>query len=169
MGSDATAAEDFCAALHPRILGMLTLLVGDADVAQDLTQETLGRVWARWSEVREMSNPHAWAHQVALNLARSRWRRVAAERRARSRMEGMAAAPAEGADVADVLAVRTAVSALPRRQRTTLVLRYWSDLSVEETAQLLQCSPGTVKSQTAAAIRRLRRSGLFVPERTAHG
>lgn len=68
--------EALCTALQPELLGTLTLLLGDRAVAEDLTQETLGRVYARWAAVGRMESPRAWTYRVALNLARSRWRRL---------------------------------------------------------------------------------------------
>ena len=145
--------SDFCRELHPRLVGALALHCGDRDVAQELAQETLARVWERWSTVRDHPAPDAWAYRVAFNLAASRFRRGAAERRARARL---GPPDAHVADVDDALAVRAAVAELPPRQRAALVLRYFADLSVERTAEVLGCAPGTVKSLTSQAIATLR-------------
>lgn len=158
--------EAFCAALQPELLGTLTLLLGDRGVAEDLTQETLGRVYARWAAVSRMQAPKAWAYRVALNLARSWWRRLAAERRAGARLKSRGQVDPHEPDLAEALAVRAAVAALPSRQRTALVLRYWSDLGVEEVAALMGCSPGTVKSSTSRAIAHLRERAGLLPEET---
>jgi RNA polymerase sigma factor (sigma-70 family) len=100
-----------------------------------------------------MDSPEAWAFRVAFNLAASRFRRGAAERRARARL----GPPDDHAtDHADAVAVRQAVAALPRRQRAALVLRYFADLPVDRTAEVLGCAPGTVKSLTSQAIASLR-------------
>jgi RNA polymerase sigma-70 factor (sigma-E family) len=143
----------FCRDLHPRLVGALALHCGDRDVAAELAQETLARVWERWSTVERMDSPEAWAFRVGFNLAASRFRRGAAERRARARL-----GPADdhAPDAADALAVRAAVASLPPRQRSALVLRYFADLSVERTAEVLGCAPGTVKSLTSQAIASLR-------------
>lgn len=139
--------------MHPRLVGALALHCGDRDLAHELAQETLARVWERWSSVRAMDAPEAWAFRVAFNLAASRYRRAAAERRARARL----GAPDDHApDHADALAVRQAVAALPSRQRAALVLRYFADLPVDRTAEVLGCAPGTVKSLTSQAIATLR-------------
>ena len=66
-------------------------------------------------------------------------------------------------DTALRLAVRDAVAQLPERQRATLVLRYFADLSVREVATVLGCAEGTVKAQTSAAIDALRRAGILDP------
>jgi RNA polymerase sigma factor (sigma-70 family) len=139
--------------MHPRLVGALALHCGDRDVAHELAQETLARVWERWPSVAAMDSPEAWAFRVAFNLAASRFRRGAAERRARARL----GPPDDHAtDHADAVAVRQAVAALPRRQRAALVLRYFADLPVDRTAEVLGCAPGTVKSLTSQAIASLR-------------
>src|SRR4051812_3813807 len=146
-------ASAFCRELHPRLVGALALHCGDRDVAEELAQETLARVWERWSTVRAMDSPDAWAFRVGFNLATSRFRRAAAERRARARV-----GPVDDhqPDTASALAIRAAVAALPPRQRAAVVLRYFADLSVERTAEVLGCAPGTVKSLTSQAIASLR-------------
>ena len=70
---------DFCREMHPRLVGALALHCGDRDVAEELAQETLARVWERWSSVRSMDSPEAWTFRVAFNLSNSRFRRNAAE------------------------------------------------------------------------------------------
>lgn len=84
-GDDVDA---FCRELHPQLLGSLRLYLGDAETARELTQDALVRVIERWPQVATMDHPKAWAYRVAFNLAHSRLRRVAAERRA-----GLAQAP----------------------------------------------------------------------------
>ena len=152
MDEDVSA---FCARMRPRLIGALALHCGDIDVAEELAQEALVRVWDRWSSVRTTASPEGWTHRVAFNLAHSLYRRRAAERRARERA-GRVAAAAPEPDQADALAVRAAVAALPPRQRTALVLRYFSDLSIADTAIAMRCAEGTVKSLTAQALAALR-------------
>src|SRR5688572_4978036 len=100
----------FCRVMHPRLVGALALHCGDRDVAEELTQETLARVWERWTTVRAMDSPESWTFRVGFNLAASRFRRGAAERRARARV-----GPADESipDAASAIAVRDAVAALP--------------------------------------------------------
>jgi RNA polymerase sigma-70 factor (sigma-E family) len=145
----------FCRRIHPRLVGALGLHCGDGRVAEELAQETLARVWERWSTVRSATSPDAWAFRVAFNLANSRFRRRAAEQRAYQRV-GVPRDAVDGPDAADSVAVRDAVVALPPRQRAVIVLRYFADLSVEDTASAMRCAPGTVKSLTSKAIDGLR-------------
>ena len=148
-------ASAFCRELHPRLVSALALHCGDRDVASELAQEALARVWERWSSVSQMDAPEAWAYRVAFNLAASRYRRRSAERRARTRL-GPADEQVHEPDATDALAVRAAVASLPPRQRAAVILRYFADLSVDQTAEALQCAPGTVKSLTSQAIASLR-------------
>jgi RNA polymerase sigma-70 factor (ECF subfamily) len=147
--------EEFLRALHPRLVGGLTLQCGDPALAEELAQETLARVWSHWTTVRQHPAPQGWAWRVALNLSSSWFRRRAAERRANAKV-GPPPDEAVGADTADRMAVRTAVGGLPPRQRAVLILRYFDDLSVAETAEAMGCAIGTVKSLTHQAIAALR-------------
>lgn len=147
-------------------MGALTLYCADRHLAEELAQEALARACRSWSRVSVMSAPGAWVHRVAINLANRHFRR----RRlvlgaARRRNAGMPEAHDDD-DVATAVAVRAAVAALPVRQRTALVLRYYSDLPVAEVAVVMGCAEGTVRAWTFKAIRALRAHGglLDVPE-----
>jgi RNA polymerase sigma-70 factor (ECF subfamily) len=148
----------FCRREWPRLVGSLSLFTGDGDLAQELAQETLARVCRDWRKVSTLDSPGAWAHRVALNLARSHFRHRAVARRYGHRIE---AAPNYAPDPTTVIAVRQAVAGLPLRQRTALVLRYFADLSVAETAEAMRCPEGTVKTLTRQAILALRTTGLL--------
>jgi RNA polymerase sigma factor (sigma-70 family) len=162
---DPTGVIGFCHRVRPRLIGTLSLLCGDGDAAEELAQETLARVWLHWSRVRELGEPlaTAWTYRVAINLTNSWLRRRIAERRARTRLGARAVGAHVDPDPADAVAVRRAVAALPRCQRTALVLRYYADLPVVEVAALMGCAPGTVKSLTSKALTTLRKvEGLHV-------
>lgn len=154
----------FCRREYPRLVGALTLYCGDRHLAEDLAQEALARACRSWSRVGAMAAPGAWVHRVAINLAKRHIRRqhigLAALRR-----HAAGAVPVHvdlDTEVTDALAVRAAVGKLPRRQRTALVLRYYSDLPVAEVAMAMGCAQGTVKALTHKAIRALRtRGGLL--------
>jgi RNA polymerase sigma-70 factor (sigma-E family) len=148
--------EAFIAAESPRLVGLLALYVGEAALAEELAQEALVRLCQHWPRVRRMERPAGWLTRVALNLARSSWRRRAAERRALARLAPPVGETADP-DVALILAVRGAVAALPERQRRALVLRYYAHRSVAEVAAEMGCAEGTVKSLTHKAIATLRR------------
>jgi RNA polymerase sigma-70 factor (sigma-E family) len=150
------ALVELCQREHARLVGLLALYVGDRAIAEDLAQETLVRLHQHWPRVRSMASPRAWVSTVALNLARSWWRRRYAEQRANRRHQAGRSTYVVEPEPAGVLSVRTAVAALPPRQRAALVLRYYAELSVAETAEAIGCAPGTVKSLTYSAINALR-------------
>lgn len=155
-GEQALAA--FCQAEHFRLVGALTVYCGDAEVAAELAQEALARACKSWSRVSAMEAPGAWVHRVGINLANSHFARRRAERLARLTLQSRQAAQHLDADTPDCIAVRRAVAALPKRQRTALVLRYYTDLPIHEVAELMGCAPGTVKALTSQALAALRGS-----------
>ncbi|MBB6351235.1 SigE family RNA polymerase sigma factor [Nonomuraea muscovyensis] len=136
------------------------LLTGDASQAEDLLQTVLMRTARHWHRLAGDGNPEAYVRRALINEHVS-WRR-----RLRRRPETPTAHPPDrGRDRGDEslhrLALQEALMRLTPRQRAVLVLRYYEDRSVEETAALLGCSAGTVKSQTSHALGRLR---VLAPE-----
>jgi len=154
--AEADEAAAYCAGVRPWLVGALSLYCGDADVAEELAQDTLARVWLRWSSLRVPAARDAWTYRVGLNLAKSHYRRQSAERRALERTAVQQPVSEHQPDQAEAIAIRQAVASLPPRQRAALVLRYFTDLSVGQTAEVLQCAPGTVKALTSQALDRLR-------------
>ena len=152
-------ADEFCRDLYPRLVGTLRLSYGADVAAEDLAQEALVRVLARWSQVSAMDHPEAWCFRVAFNLAKSRFRRRQSERRATNRLANQPNPP-EHSDSADAIAVRDAVAELPRRQRHAIILRFYADLTVDQVAEAMSCKPGTVKAHLHRGIVALRHAGL---------
>lgn len=146
--------EGFCESNKERLVGVLTLHCGDPHTAEELAQETLVKVCIRWRSVERMRNPEAWMFRVAINLANSYFRRKTAERKARARLESDPYH--QDPDIADVVAVRRALAALPKRQRSVLVLRFYADLSVRDVAEAMDMPEGTVKTLTHRGIKSLR-------------
>jgi RNA polymerase sigma factor (sigma-70 family) len=147
-------AEAFVRSLYSRVRGLLLLHTGDHDLAAELTQETFARVWARWPRVRRMASPQGYTFRIALNLARSWFRRRSRERRAVARLGPTATVDTVAS--ADQIVVREAVLRLAGRQREVVLLRYFAGLSVDETATALRCAPGTVTTHTHRALAHLR-------------
>jgi RNA polymerase sigma-70 factor (sigma-E family) len=148
---------------YPRVEGALVLYTGDRQRAQDLAQETFARVCQHWDRVERMAAPGPWVHRVAMNLAHSAHRRRGAEQRATERAVAAGAGTDQG--VVPVAAeeralLRAALLELPERERAVVVLRFYADLSVDETASVLGIPAGTVKTTTRRAVAALRGSGL---------
>ena len=159
--SSGNDLEQFCSSARRRLVGALSLYLGDAGVAEELANEALLRAVDRWADVRLMTNPDGWVHTVAFNLARSRFRRLAAERRAHARLAKHDTSVGQPDD-ADALAVRAALTRLPPRQRQAIVCRYYLDMSAADTAAAMGCSVGTVKVHLRSALASLRLEGLGV-------
>lgn len=131
-------------------------LSGGLWVAEDLAQEAFLRAHRDWVRVGEMDSPGAWVRRVALNLARSRLRRLRSETMARLRL-GPSTVMAESPDGREVEAFWAEVRRLPTRQAQAVALRYIDDLSVGEIAQVLEIAEGTVKALLHQGRERLRR------------
>ena len=131
-------------------------VVGDHQLAQDLLQEALVKVYVAWPRLRDASAAEVYARRTIVTTAIS-WRR---RRSFHEPPVEVIPDPASDADQSDWLATHDVlwqqVRSLPPRQRTALVLRDYEDLSVTETADLMGCSTGTVKSQLSAALVKLR-------------
>jgi RNA polymerase sigma-70 factor (sigma-E family) len=130
------------------------LLCGDWHTADDLVSTALVKLLKHWSRVSVMDNIDAYARRVLMRAWLDERRRP--WRREHPRAQLPEAAARAGYDVADRMAVLALLAELPVRRRAVLVLRFFCDLSVEETAEALGCSTGTVKSQTARALDALR-------------
>jgi RNA polymerase sigma factor (sigma-70 family) len=149
----------FCIEEHPRLVGALSLYCGNRAVAEELAQDALAKACRDWGKVRRLGAPGAWTHRVAINLANSYFRRAAVERRAKRRLQGERPSNTDPeVDPAVAEAIRGAVSSLPRRQRTAVILRYYVDLPVREVAAAMECPEGTVKTLTSKAIASLRQN-----------
>ncbi|GAA1094836.1 MULTISPECIES: SigE family RNA polymerase sigma factor [Kitasatospora] len=132
---------------------------GDTHLAEDLVQETLGRMYAVWRTggwrpgTKRIDNPAAYAQGVLYRLFLSHVRRRSSTERPVGDLPDRAA-PAGDSSLRVTLI--EALARLSPRDRAVLVLRYWEDVSVEETAELLGASPGAVRTQTSRALTRLR-------------
>lgn len=149
-------AAAFYRAEYPRLVGWLTLYVGDRSVAEELAQDALLRALRRWRHVSRLESPGGWTWRVALNLANSTLRRHGAQRRALRRLEADHTDGGDPADAAGTVAIQQAVAALPDRQRTAVILRYYLDLPVEDTAARMGISQDAVRSLTKRGIAALR-------------
>lgn len=147
--------DRFASRVSASLLRSAFLLTGDRGHAEDLLQETLWRTARRWHVLN--ASPEAYAREVLVNLSRDRRR---ASKRRPSEITTADAFHGSTADGFDRVGERDemvqAVRRLARRQREVVVLRFFLDLSVEETAATLGTSQGTVKSYTVRALDRMR-------------
>jgi RNA polymerase sigma-70 factor (sigma-E family) len=155
--------DEFVVGRSPALLRTAILLTGDRHDAEDLVQTALLRVARHWS--RALANPDGYTRQVLVNLAYDDARRRKRRPETLGSPPERAAMDDYGDDRDDLLRV---LRELPERQRATVVLRFWEDLSVAETAQLLGCTEGTVKSTTSNALAHLR-DALHLPLATSIG
>jgi RNA polymerase sigma-70 factor (sigma-E family) len=150
--------EEFVEARGRELSRLAFLMIGDHDMADDLTSDALLVAWQQWDVVQASDHPMAYLRRVVINLAASRVRRLVREQRRMILLRGDAMWAAPSSDHADVVDVRSALLRLPPRQRACVVLRYAFDLSEQDVAEQLGVSVGTVKSQTAKASEHLRRA-----------
>jgi len=146
--------DDFVRGTSTRLLRTAVLLTGDRPAAEDLVQEVYARVYVRWRWIR--GAPEPYARKTLTNLVANRWRRKGRKPEVALAEQHDRPTP----DDTDRHAVRdqllTALQELPPRQRAVIVLRYYEDLTELQTAEVLGCSVGTVKSQTSRALDKLR-------------
>lgn len=153
---DEAAFVEFAGSARDRLRRTAYLLCGDWDRASDLVQEGLVRVYVRWPRLVRRGGEMAYARKAVVSAYLDQVRRRSSTERPQEHDHTVPS----GEDVATAVATRQALMAaleqLPPRQRACVVLRYFEDLSVEQTAALLGCTEGTVKSQTSRGLFSLR-------------
>jgi RNA polymerase sigma-70 factor (sigma-E family) len=170
MGRPPTDDEfsEFVQAAWPALYRTAYLLVGERGLAEDLVQTTLAKTYVSWGRVRDRGAAGVYARTVLVNTASSWFRR-------RSWSNEVATSDLPDRPVvlpdSDRPMVVAALRSLPPRQRAVVVLRFYEDLSVEQTAAALGINAGTVKSQTSHAMTKLRAllGDAIIPEGASHG
>ncbi|MCX5370033.1 SigE family RNA polymerase sigma factor [Streptomyces sp. NBC_00015] len=161
--------QEFVRARWSRLVRTAYLLTGDVHHAEDLTQTALAKAYRSWRRISRTDNPEAYVRRmlVSCNSDRFRKRRVA---------EALTAAPPERAGrdegagrVEERGSLLAGLAQLPPKQRAVVVLRYWEDLSEAEVADVLGCSPGTVKSQASKGLAKLRMYPGLAADRAVSG
>lgn len=144
-------AEVF-AAHHAEALRLAYLLCGDAHRAEDITADAFVKLYRRWSR-GGIDNPRAYLRRTVVNEVNSKFRRLALERREASKLSGDDRGGRSAEEqLADADAIARALAALPQRQRTAVVLRYYADLPEREAAEIMGVSVGTVKSSVSRGL-----------------
>lgn len=156
MASQAdTEFRDYVASNLDRLCRFAYLVCHDWQRAEDAVLKALSKVYPRWNRI-DPANPNAYVRRAIVNNLNEERRRFWFNREHTREELPDVAQPDHAEGAAAKLAMLESLSRLPRRQRLAVVLRYWEDLSVEQTAQIMNCSPGTVKSQTARGLQTLR-------------
>jgi RNA polymerase sigma-70 factor, sigma-E family len=145
--------EEFARAGSPRMLRTAVLLSGDWHLAEDLVQSTLAKVYAAWGKVRRADSPEAYARTV---LIRTYISHVRLRRTGERPVAEIPQAPTEQPDPTVRIALFAALAQLSAQDRAVVVLRYWLDRSVEDTAAALRVSPGAVRNRSMRALIKLR-------------
>jgi RNA polymerase sigma-70 factor (sigma-E family) len=158
IGSDETSFEDFVAGSSGRLFTLARLLTGGHRAeAEDLLQGAFERAYRRWGRISRRGDPERYVRQMLVNASVDRWRRLRRHPETALVVAGAGPGAADAtAAVADRDLLLRGLAALAPRQRAVLVLRYYEDLSEAQTAATLCCSVGTVKSQAARGLARLR-------------
>ena len=140
--SDAEFEDVYRRELHA-IVALATSLTGSRETGRDLAHEAMLRAYRGWAKVGTLDRPGAWIRRVLINLAIDHARRRQRERRALTRLE-----PAPPLEHSDPTSARfwAAVRALPERQRAAIALHYLDDLSIDEIAEILDVTAGTIKT-----------------------
>ena len=156
MGNAPEDLAAFCHAEFPRLVGILSLYLGEVAAAEDLAQETLLRTARRWSRVRNLESPTGWTYRVAINLANSYIRRRRLTRRLPARLDPPRQVRDHADAAVDAEAMRALVASLPVAQRSVVALRFFADRSVRETAAILGLTEDAVKAHTKRAMATMR-------------
>lgn len=151
---DETDFREWASSHRSTLRSTAFLISGDWHLAEDLAQDTLARMFANWERTSSSGNPDAYARRVLVNLYLDHRRRPWRREQSRDVLPDTDGQLNDADGTREVLIA--ALREIPRGQRTTLVLRFWEDLSVEQTAAAMNTSSGNVKSQTSRGLVALR-------------
>ena len=172
--SEARFAE-FARTVWPQLYRTAVLILGDEQLAEDLVQSALVKTYLAWPKLREPDKAHAYTRRVMVNVSRDWFRKHSWSRESTIDLStetaegrGGRSHPDHAAALVSRVSLRDVLQSLPPGQRSVIALRFLDDLSVQETADLLNVAAGTVKSQTAAALATLRSHVDLVSEGTRH-
>ncbi|MGH3744612.1 MAG: SigE family RNA polymerase sigma factor [Mycobacteriales bacterium] len=156
--ADVDDLRELYIAAHARLVMVVASITGDVTEAEDCVQEAFARAVPRWRRLARYDDPEAWVRQVAINLARSRWRRAVRG----AQLHRQAAQPPDVAPLsADHVALLAALKQLPDEQRDAIVLHYLVDRPITEIAARQGVAVGTVKARLSRGRRALaERLGL---------
>jgi RNA polymerase sigma-70 factor (sigma-E family) len=132
------------------------LAAGDTHLAEDLVQETLGRLYVSWGRVSRVGNPAGYAQTVLTRAFLTHQRRRSSTERATDVLPDLPDYNSSRGDTPLRLTLLQALSRLPAKDRAVIVLRYWEDRSIEETADVMHVSSAAVRTRCVRALGQLR-------------
>jgi RNA polymerase sigma-70 factor (sigma-E family) len=149
--------DEFVLARQQRLLRTAYLLCGDWHLAEDLTQNALAKVYVSWARIKRVDNVDAYVHRMLFRTYIDTYRRRRKQEILSAAVPDVAAAEAGGRAGSEVrMALISALAKVTPRYRAVLVLRFWEDRSIPETADALGISEGSVKSHTHRGLHQLR-------------
>lgn len=164
---DEREFREFVAVRLPALRRSAYLLCGDRHGADDLVSIAIGKLFRSWVKVSRLDNPDGYLRKVLVNGWLDERRRPWRREHSRAEPPDRVTIPAPDRDVAERLTLLAALDRLPSRRRAVLVLRFFDDLSVEQTAEILGMAGGTVKTHTARGLADLRALLDVAPSRVA--
>ena len=156
--ADESQFDAFVVDRSPALLRSAYLLVQDEGLAEDLLQTALTKAWFAWKRIED---PEAYVRRIMVTTSASWWRR---RWTGETPSEVLEAPSVSGPEPGHAQDLWVAIGRLPGRQRAVVVLRFLEDRTEAETATLMGCSVGTVKSQCAKALAKLRVDHALEPD-----
>ncbi|NUR26937.1 MAG: SigE family RNA polymerase sigma factor [Catenulispora sp.] len=161
---DKSDFEQFMAARWQPLVRAAYVLTGNQQDAEDIAQTALTNAYSAWPRIRKADDVTVYVHRILINVYRTaRRRRRVVEVLTSAVPDRRGAAASAGESLHDRDEIVQALALLTAKQRAVIVLRYLEDLTEAQTAAVLGCSVGTVKSQTSRALAKLRANHADVP------
>jgi RNA polymerase sigma-70 factor (sigma-E family) len=148
--------EEYVRGRGPALVRLAVLLVGHRQLAEDLVQEVLARAYVRWERVARADHPDLYLRRMLVNAHTSWWRRRSSHETVGLPEREEAGPSLVDTEVAERDELWRLIRTLPRRQRAVVVLRYYEDLDDLAIAEVLDCSPVTVRTHVMRALATLR-------------
>ncbi|MCG5437042.1 SigE family RNA polymerase sigma factor [Micromonospora foliorum] len=148
--------EEYVSSRGPALVRLARLLTGDEHRAEDLTQDVLARAYVHWRKIARADHPDVYVRRMMVNANTSWWRRRSSRELVTAEFADRPGRGDLGGDAADRDEMWRLILGLPGRQRAVLVLRYYEDLDDPTIAQILGCSPVTVRTHAMRALSQLR-------------
>ncbi|MBQ0894068.1 SigE family RNA polymerase sigma factor [Micromonospora sp. U56] len=148
--------EEYVSSRGPALVRLARLLTGDEHRAEDLTQDVLARAYVHWRRIARADHPDVYVRRMLVNANTSWWRRRSSHELATAEFAELPHRGDLGGEAAERDELWRMILALPDRQRAVLVLRYYEDLDDGTIAQILDCSPVTVRTHAMRALTQLR-------------